>query len=72
MNFDHVLGVLKLLVTSVSGVVKKAKEPVTAVRSSATLAVNGGLDSRDIAIICLGIALVFSTLAVLSLAAARR
>jgi len=73
MILEHVLAVLRFIVGPIISAVKKEKAPVAIVPSSSALAVNS-FDSEDFAIICLclGIALVFSTLAVLSLAATRR
>lgn len=73
MLFDHVLEVLKLIVASISSVgsiAKKEKAPAAVVPSSSALAAT--FDSKDFAILCLGIALVFTTMALLSMAAARR
>ncbi len=61
MTFDHLLVPFKLL----TAIFKREKAPVAASPSSSTLV----FDSRDAAIYCLCVALIFSTLAVFSLAA---
>ena len=71
MLFDHVLELLKLIVASIGSVgsiAKKEKAPAAVVPSSSALA----FDSKDFAILCLGFAIVFTTLALLSVAATRR
>lgn len=71
MTFDHVLAVLKLLIAPIGSIIKKEKAPapVAVVPSSSALAVN--FDSRDLAILCLCVALVFTALAAYSLAMRR-
>ena len=59
--FDHILALLKLG----TSIVKREKAPVAASPTSSTLV----FDGRDLAIFFLGVALIFSTLAVFSLAA---
>jgi hypothetical protein len=63
MTFDHLLAPLKL----VTAIMKKEKAPVAVVPSASTLV----FDSRDAAIYCLSISLIFATLTVLILAARR-
>lgn len=72
MTLDHGLPVLKLIVAAIGAIIKreKAPTPVAVTPSSSALALN--FDSKDMAIFCLGVALVFSTLAVISLTAAPR
>ena len=59
--FDHILALLKLG----TSIVKSEKAPVAASPTSSTIVFYG----KDLAIFFLGVALIFSTLAVLSLAA---
>jgi hypothetical protein len=63
--FDHILALLKLGTSIGTSIVKREKAPV-AVAPSASSAV---FDGRDLAIIFLSIALIFSTLAFFTLAA---
>jgi hypothetical protein len=61
MTFDHLLALFKFGTSSL----KKEKAPVAVAPSSSTIV----FDGRDLAIFFLGIALIFTTLAVFSLAA---
>jgi hypothetical protein len=63
--FDHILALLKLGTSIGTSIVKREKAPVAASPSSSTIV----FDSKDAAIFCLSIALIFAVLAVLNLSA---